>query len=267
MEHDSDYKNNGLMTKVWGGPSWIFNHSVTFGYPLEPTDNQKANYKNYFTFLGDVLPCRYCRESYQKLISSGDTELTDSVLENRHTLTKWLWKVHNAVNEALEVDYGMSYEDVVAKYESFRAKCDKNVSGVKGCITPLDYKAFSFKKLYEMNAPIVRLNIVRPFIKLAKIRGIDDEYFNYIDQLAIPLNGDFSLLKANESWPARNNFCQCQIKYMRKNAIPSTEPNGMWAGTPTVDELKLMLFLSSNLNRTELEIASKKLSDIIASNN
>ncbi len=42
IDHD-DYKHNGLITKIWGGPGWIFNHSVTFGYPINPTDVQNIN--------------------------------------------------------------------------------------------------------------------------------------------------------------------------------------------------------------------------------
>ena len=42
----SDYKNNGLITKIWGEAGWTFNHAATFGYPLEPTEEQKIKYKN-----------------------------------------------------------------------------------------------------------------------------------------------------------------------------------------------------------------------------
>ena len=256
--HQSDYKNNGLITKIWGEPGWTFNHAATFGYPLEPTDEQKIKYKNYFISLGDVLPCRYCRESYQIMITTGDTALTDEVLENRETLTKWFWRVHNAVNDKLEVDYGFTYEDLIEKYESFRAKCGKPTQTAKGCVAPLDYKAFSFKKLYYKDAPIVPLQTVKPFIKLAEIRGLDPKYFTFLD-LAFALNGDFTLLKKQKSWPLRNKFCQKRIISMRENAIPSIEEDGIWKGTPTMDELKLLMFLSSNLNRTELADVTKTL--------
>jgi hypothetical protein len=250
----SDYRNNGLITKIWGNPGWTFNHSVTFGYPLEPTEEQKTQYKNYFISLGNVLPCRYCRESYQKFITMGETALTDSVLENRETLTKWFYKVHEAVNTKLEIDYGITYEDMIERYESFRAKCGKPNKTAKGCVAPLDYKAFSFKKLYYMDAPIVQLVLIEPFVNLARIRKLDSIYFAFID-LARELGGDFTRLKQLNSWEDRNNICQKQIRHMRENGIPSIEPNGIWEGTPTIDELKLLMFLSSNLNKTELKNA------------
>lgn len=255
----SDHKNNGLITKIWGSAGWTFNHSITFGYPLNPSEQDKIKYKNYFVSLGDVLPCRYCRESYQKFISSGDTALTDEALTNRETLTRWFWRVHEAVNSKLEVDYGITYEDMVEKYESFRAKCGKPTPTVKGCVAPLDYKAFSFKKLYYLDAPIVSFNIVKPFIHLAKIRGLDKKYFSFLD-LVEQFNGDFRRMKKESFWNDRNKLCQEQIKYMRINAIPSLEDESEeWNGTPSIEELKLLLLLCSNLNRSELESAIKKL--------
>ena len=252
----ADFKNNGLITKIWGGPGWTFGHSVTFGYPVEPTEEHKIKYRNYFIALGDVLPCRYCCESYKRIISTGETALTDEVLANRANLTKWFWRVHNATNDKLEMDYGITYEDLVDRYESFRAKCGQSVS--KGCVAPLDYKAFSFKRLYSKDAPIVELSRVEPFVKLAEIRGLTPMYFEFID-LARSVGGDFNKLKEHKVWVERNKFCQKQIIYMRENAVPSVEPVGKFVGTPTVDELKLLMFLSSNLNKTELAEAGSRM--------
>jgi len=207
---------------------------------------KKREYRNYFVSLGDVLPCRHCRDSYKKFISNGDTALTDDVLKNRESLTRWFYRVHNAVNDKLEMKYSVTYEDLVNRYESFRAKCEKPKSTDKGCTVPLDYKAFSFKKLYYMDAPIVPLETVYSFVLLAKKRGLDNRYYEFI-KLAELLNGDFSKMKTLTCWENRNNYCQYQIKFMRKNGLPSIEEEGEWKGTPTLDELKLLMFLSSNL--------------------
>lgn len=250
VDHN-DNRNNGLITKIWGGPGWIFLHSITFGYPINPTPNQKNMYRDFFINLGNVLPCRFCRESYIKFITEGDTALTDNVLENRENLTKWLYNVHNAVNNKLEINYAVSYEDVVDKYESFRARCDMNDPIIRGCITPLDYKAFSYKKLNQIDCPVVEYNDAKYFIQLAKLRKIDKKYFAYLP-LVEYTNGDIMQLKNMESWIFRNKFCQKQIKFMRESGIPSIETNGKWKNTPTIEELKLFLFLSSNLNKSEI---------------
>lgn len=258
----ANYKNNGLITKLWGEPTWESLHSFTYGYPLEPSEEQKYWYKIHFTSLGYVLPCRYCRESYQKFITTGETALTDEVLQNRDTLTAWLKRVHNAVNNKLEISYAIDKEDLDAKYESFRSKCGKPVKTEKGCVTPLDDKAIAFKKLYYRDAPIVPLETVYPFIQLAKIRGLDEKYYSFLP-LAEYFKGDFTKLKKQESWIDRNNFCSGLIKEMRINAVPSIEESGPWVDTPTINELKLLMFLSSNLNRSELENTKKAVIQLL----
>ena len=45
---------------------------------------------------------------------------------------------------------------------------------------------------------------------------------------------------------------------MRENALSSIEEDGKFIGLPTVNELKLIMALSSNLNEEELNNISKK---------
>jgi len=251
-------RNNGLITKIWGGPSWIFNHSVTFGYPLEPTDEQKNDYKNYFILLGKVLPCRYCRESYDTIINTGETALTDEVLINRDSLTKWFYLVHEAVNQKLGINYGITYNDVIDRYESFRAKCGQTGSHANGCVVPLNYKAFSYRKVSQIDCPVISLEVARPFIVLAKIRKLDPEYFIFLE-LVYTIGADFNKLKQQPAWIERNRYCHKQIVHMREHGIPSIETDGIWRGTPTIDELKLLVFLSSNLGKLEIQDCIKIL--------
>ena len=258
----TDYKNNGLITKIWGEPGWTFCHSVTFGYPVEPSEKKKKDYKDFFVSLGNVLPCRWCRESYQEFITTkGKTELNDNVLRNRDTLTEWFYDIHNAVNDKLEVEYAVTYSDTVDRFESFRAKCGKPTKTARGCVTPLDYKAFSFKNLYYRDAPVVSYDAIKPFIMLARYRGLDNIYFVYLNTIDY-FDGDISRLKKWDAWIERNKFCQKHIKYMREYGIPSIEEHGKWKGTPTMDELILLMFMCSNLNRTELREATNNLDAI-----
>ena len=43
-----DNKNNGLITKIWGEHMWESIHCIAFGYPVEPTCEQKEQYKDFF---------------------------------------------------------------------------------------------------------------------------------------------------------------------------------------------------------------------------
>lgn len=250
--------NNGLITKIWGGCGWEFLHSITFGYPLNPTDVQKENYKLFFQQLGHVLPCIYCRESYLEYINSGDTKLTDHVFESRENITYWLYLLHERINKKLDVNYEIEYNDVVKKYESFRANCASSNSNSnkdsQGCVTPLDYKVFSFRYLYNKDSPVIPLILAKKFFHLAKFYDIDNKYCEFI-KLAEAVNGDIKKLKKLSTWKIRNILCQKQIKYMRLHGIASVDDD---TGLITNDELKLIMFMSSNLSIAELyEIANK----------
>lgn len=87
-----------LNPKVWGPHAWFFLHSVTLGYPDEPTADQRREYKRFFTLLSAVLPCDSCRNHFKQNLSNHP--LTNDALSSRHNLVKWLLEFHNMVNEA-----------------------------------------------------------------------------------------------------------------------------------------------------------------------
>jgi hypothetical protein len=133
-----DYSKNGMQTRVWGPAGWIFLHCVAQNYPQEPTESQKEDYRSFFKLAGKVLPCRYCRESYQQFIEEPGTRLDEIAMKNRKTFTKWLYMVHNKINKKLGIKDCISFDQVTEKYESFRSKCTKSPqpTKIKGCNAP-----------------------------------------------------------------------------------------------------------------------------------
>lgn len=140
-----DNANNGMMTKVWGPPGWFFLHTVSFGCPIDPSifdeehdlpdGTTKLNYEQFFRKVGDILPCRYCRDSYKEFIKEIPPDAS-----SRDTLVEWLWKIHNKVNNKLEDKYPEASLDKVKNlYERYRAKCNKKQIA-KGCSVPLSGK-------------------------------------------------------------------------------------------------------------------------------
>lgn len=141
--------DNGMMTKVWGPAGWLFLHCVSFGYPYSineqnPEHNtKKEDYLNFFYYLGKVLPCKYCRDSYMEFYNELNLE---NNLNTREQLTRWLYDMHNRVNHKLGVPECQipTFEEIQEKYEKFRAKCKKTteeereLNKSKGCIAPAD---------------------------------------------------------------------------------------------------------------------------------
>ena len=77
-------------TRFWGPSGWEFLHQITFAY--EPGQHVKE----LFEMLPYVLPCKFCRASLTVYLRADPIDLT-----SRETLSRWLWRIHNAVNDKL----------------------------------------------------------------------------------------------------------------------------------------------------------------------
>jgi len=237
-------QNNGLMTKIWGPPMWVALHSISYGYPENPTDEDKQHYKEFFMSLSYVLPCEHCRESYKEIVTDIQ-KITNEVLANRKTLTKWVYDIHMRVNNKLGVNYGIEYEDVDNRYESYRAKCMKELPG---CIIPLDSKAESYKIADKRDCPVIDVGLAKCFQKYAMKRGVDFDLDKYNE-----MQGD------KEQWDERNKECHKIITDMRHNGISQVELEGKYKNLPTLTELTLIGKLSTSMRKKELVKMAKKL--------
>lgn len=248
---ESDNSNNGLLTKIWGPPLWEFIHSMTFGYPKKPSDEQKKRYKEFILSLGHVLPCGWCRNSYNEFIKKGTGALViDKDLENRDTLIRWGFRIHNRVNEKLGVDYGVTLDDLYAKYENYRAKC---VVADKGCTMPIALKGQSYEWANVKHAPIVPRRFSMMFANYALMRNM--KY--YKDRVR---KNDMALNSAERSdRRTRDAECVKIIEYMRLRAIDCTESEGPYEGLPTECELALLSRRCSTMSKTKQEAMAKRL--------
>lgn len=145
----NDFKSkDGMLTSVWGPSLWHYLHTMSFNYPIHPTEIQKKNYRQFIMSLKYVLPCKYCRMNLRKNLKA--VPLTENVLKNRDNFSKWMYDLHEHINDMLNKKSGLSFEDVRERYEHFRARCsetsvDKIVEELnkmknkkeKGCETPL----------------------------------------------------------------------------------------------------------------------------------
>ncbi len=118
---DSYNSKNGMLTKIWGPPLWHFLHTVSFNYPVEPTQENKEHYMQFILQLQHVLPCGKCRENLKKNFETLPLRMSD--MESRHTFSMYIYTLHETVNTMLNKQSGLTYEDVRDRYEMFRANC------------------------------------------------------------------------------------------------------------------------------------------------
>ena len=131
---------DGMLTSVWGPPLWHTLHTISFNYPIKPTQEQKDNYFNYFKSLEHVLPCRFCRDNYKDNLKN--LKFNKKHFKNRETLSKFVYNLHEQVNKNLGKNSTLTYDQVRDRYEHFRARClnnqtTKTTVKEKGCTDPL----------------------------------------------------------------------------------------------------------------------------------
>jgi len=76
-------------TKYWGPSGWKFLHLITFSNAI----SHPSKIRCFFESLPYVLPCKFCRQSL--------SEYMKEIPVDTAAPAKWLWKIHNCVNEKL----------------------------------------------------------------------------------------------------------------------------------------------------------------------
>lgn len=133
---------DGMLTTVWGPNIWLFLHTVSFNYPVDPTPEDKQHYRDFIINLQYVLPCKYCRMNLKKNFKKLPIQMSD--MKNRETFSKYVYRLHELINDMLGKKSGLSYCDVRERFEHFRARCtvdqimeEKKTKKEKGCVEPL----------------------------------------------------------------------------------------------------------------------------------
>lgn len=137
---------DGMMTTIWGPGLWHALHTISFNYPVIPTRQQKKQYRDFILQLKYVLPCGKCRDNLVKNFKK--LPLTYKHMESRYTLSRYVYDLHEHINEMLHKKSNLTYADVRDRYEDFRARCkdEREVSlnhktlKENGCIEPLKGK-------------------------------------------------------------------------------------------------------------------------------
>lgn len=94
-----------LGPNIWGPHLWKALHMISIGYPSEPNEEQKQNYKYFFENVYKVIPCSVCSNNYKKHLI--ELPIVNETMKNRQNLAKWLINIHNIVNKEhgkIEID-------------------------------------------------------------------------------------------------------------------------------------------------------------------
>ena len=144
-----DYNSgDGMLTMSWGPAMWHYLHMMSFNYPVNPTPENKKQYKEFIISLKHVLPCKYCRINLANNLKK--KPLLACHMANRETFSRYVYELHETVNKMLHKKSKLTYCDVRERYEHFRSRCTDEKPKVfnfkqsstrkkkeKGCTEPL----------------------------------------------------------------------------------------------------------------------------------
>ena len=143
-----DYNSNdGMLTSVWGPSMWHYLHTMSFNYPVNPTEADKCNYRDFILKLQFVLPCGKCRKNLCKNLKKLPLEMKH--MESRDTFSKYVYDLHETINKMLGKKSNLSYPEIKERYEHFRSRCARktqkrvrfikhtSIITEKGCTEPL----------------------------------------------------------------------------------------------------------------------------------
>ncbi len=91
-------RNIALPPSVWGPIFWHTIHIVALGYPIAPTETDKAAARQFYESLATLIPCPICREHYKMNL---EVLPIQNSLNTRSELVEWTWEMHNLVNDQL----------------------------------------------------------------------------------------------------------------------------------------------------------------------
>lgn len=88
-----------LDPKVWGPHYWFFLHTVSMTYPNHPNTITKKKYYEFIQNLPLFIPVEEISSHFSKLIEKYPIT---PYLDNRESFVRWMYFIHNKINEKLE---------------------------------------------------------------------------------------------------------------------------------------------------------------------
>lgn len=113
-----------LDPQVWGRHYWFFLDTIAMTYPHHPNDVTKKKYYDFIMNLPLFLPVDSIANDFTKLLNLYPVS---PYLDSRESLVRWVWFVHNKINEKLEKEKITLQQFYENYYQHYKPKGEKIV--------------------------------------------------------------------------------------------------------------------------------------------
>lgn len=117
-----------LDPKIWGPKFWFFLHTISLCYPNYPNAITKKKYYEFIQNLPMFLPIEEIASNFSKLL---DKYPIQPYLDNKESFIKWVWFIHNKINEQLEKPIISLNDFYIKYYENYKSKNKKLIEFYK----------------------------------------------------------------------------------------------------------------------------------------
>jgi len=117
-----------LDPKIWGPKFWFFLHTISLYYPNYPNAITKKKYYEFIQNLPMFLPVEEISSKFSKLL---DKYPIQPYLDNKESFIKWVWFIHNKINEQLEKPVISLNDFYIKYYENYKSKNTKLIEYYK----------------------------------------------------------------------------------------------------------------------------------------
>ncbi len=118
---------NGINPLLWGPYYWKVFHLTAFGYPDNPSNEDKEVYKQFYISFAKILPCDACSVSSRTKMNLVNW---DAILIDRNSLIEWSYNFHDQVNIKLD-KVSPSFNDFLTDFtvnlNYIICKCSKKI--------------------------------------------------------------------------------------------------------------------------------------------
>jgi hypothetical protein len=108
-----------LDPKIWGPHYWFFLHTIAITFPHHPNAITKKKYYDLIQNLPLFIPQEEVSSYFSKLL---DAYPVTPYLDNRESIVRWTWFIHNKINEKLEKPKISLEEFYVKYYENYKTR-------------------------------------------------------------------------------------------------------------------------------------------------
>jgi len=108
-----------LDPKVWGPHMWFFINTIAMTYPNRPNAITKKKYYDFMQNLPMFIPIEHMSGEFSKLL---DEYPIQPYLDTKESFIRWIWFIHNKINEKLEKPQITLNDFYKQYYEEYKPK-------------------------------------------------------------------------------------------------------------------------------------------------